>query len=825
MKMKIRTFLLAIVATAMTATAATTLEKGKWTITNADDNSLTITYNGQEFINAGYASATYRIEDTTTTGEINTSSMSPTTVTVVDSEDEFGTGKTMRRLYSDGTVKFLHTITVYDNVPFFVAQVSLTSVKPSNVIGSNHIVALASTTRSNPFNASGNQMIWVPFDNDGHGRYQLYDFNKEMVSHEVACVYNPTSGNGMVFGSIDHDKWKSGIKVEGLAKYYLREIELLSGYTSELTRDYDWDSGTTIPHGYVKGAEVKSARYMVGFFDDWRVGLETFGEACATVTPPATWEGGNPMGWSTWGVMMNHVNTPAVTESAQWIKDNLFDLGFHDKYDQTVISLDSFCDGWGMSPSEISNLGNKVLSDGTYREGLTKKQGLNMRLGLYGGMVIWDWTYDSEVGGTGTGDIPSYTWRDALLTYNGNAHHLFENGQYVAIDPTHPAFYYNMDYTLSRWALWNIKYIKMDFINAGICEGDSWYNPEITTGKMAYNYGMQIINELAAQYDMYIVESMAPLFPYKWAHGRRTCCDRFSEIGESEYVMNAISWAWWTDRLYAVNDPDQLVLHKDGYNQGETEGENRARVMTGVCTGAFMIGDSFSDKCVYTDNNGHTQGDVVAYPEASKVRALKMFGNADINAYVRENTGSFRPVKTNVSTSSGISTSQQAVYVFMRDTPDYVYVAMFNYNKYANRTEVVNFEDIDIETTNVKEIKELWTGEIITPTTYSFSYEIPAADARLFRIEKVVSGVDDITIDEEIDDAISVAIAGNECVVACSREISSVQVYDLSGRYVAGVDNVNHVQADFEVNVQGGVYIVNANMADGTKLTQKVLAR
>lgn len=118
-----------------------------------------------------------------------------------------------------------------------------------------------------------------------------------------------------------------------------------------------------------------------------------------------------------------------------------------------------------------------------------------MRLGLYGGMVIWDWTFDGDVPGTGTGSVPSYKWGDALLKFNGKEHRLFQNSSYCAIDPTHPAFYHNMDATLKRWSAYKIKYIKMDFINAGICEGDSWYNPEITTGVMAYNYGMRIVYE------------------------------------------------------------------------------------------------------------------------------------------------------------------------------------------------------------------------------------------------------------------------------------------------------------------------------------------
>lgn len=821
--MKLRNLILTIAAAAspLAASAETKLEQGRWSIVNGDDNTLNISFDGTEAIINAYAEVTYRIAGTGRSGHISSLSVSPASVAVVPFEDEIGTGRALTRVYYDGTATMTQTLNLYDAAPYIIAQVVVAPDSDGAVIESNNMVALASDTRWQLPVGTGHRMLWVPFDNDGHGRYEVYDASRSMTSHEVACVFDPATRFGFVAGSVDHDKWKSGITIEGQLKRFVKNFKLLSGYTSATTRDFDWESNTAIPHGYVKGAKAESARYLVGFFDDWRTGMETFAETCATIAPPAPWEGGNPMGWSTWGVMMNHVNTPAVKETAQWIKDNLFDLGFHDKNDQTVISLDSFCDGWGMTSAEISQLGNKFLGKGTYTEGRVKKQGLDMRLGLYGGMVIWDWTFDGDVPGTGIGGVPTYKWGEALLKYNGRPHSLFNGGQYCAIDPTHPAFYHNMDHTLKRWAAYKIKYIKMDFINAGICEGDSWYNPEITTGVMAYNYGMKIIYELAQKYDMYIVESMAPLFPYQWAHGRRTCCDRFSELGESEYVMNAMTWAWWTDRLYAVNDPDQLVLHKDGHNKQETEGENRVRATTGVCTGAFIIGDSFSDKCVYTDDsNSHAKGDVVAYPEESKARALKIFGNADINAYVRENTGSFRPIDVSYTTSS-----QQAAYAYMRDTPGHVYVAVFNFSKGAPRNGSITFESIGIEPSNIKEIKELWTGEAVTPQSSVFTYSVPPADVRLFRITKVVSGIEDIVVDDDSRHSLSAVISGNECVVSANADMASVTLHDLSGRTLARVDDINHVHAAFDVNVQKGVYIVSAVMADGTMISQKVAAK
>lgn len=798
---------------AMAADAATTLEKGRWNIVNNDDNTLTLSFDGRVAIDKAYAEVTYRFTGGEVKKTIKSSDLAPTSVSIEPVDDEIGTGEALTRVYTDGYATMTQTLNLYDNVPYIVAQVAVEPKAGSLKVESNRMIALASDERTQPLTGTTNNMIWVPFDNDGHGRYEVYTFpvSRSMTSHEVGCIYDRTTAEGFVFGSIDHDKWKSGITIEGKVNRYLSKLQLLSGYTAQTTRDLDWNTGTAIPHGYVKGSKVESARYLVGIFDDWRDGMEAFADACVAVEAPAQWDGGNPIGWSTWGVMQEYVNTPAVKETCQWIKDNLFDLGFHDKNDQTVVSLDSYCDGWGMSPSEISQLGNRFLSDGTYTEGRVKKEGLNQRLGMYGGMVIWEWSFDSDVPGTGIGDVPTYKWSDALLKYNGKKHRLFSGSKYYAIDPTHPAFYYNIESTLRRWSAYKVKYIKMDFINCGICEGDSWYDPEVTTGVMAYNYGMKIINEIAAKYDMYIVESMAPLFPYKWAHGRRTCCDRFSQLSESEYVMNAMSWAWWTDRLYAVNDPDQLVLHKNNYNHAETEGENRVRVTTGMCTGAFIIGDSFSSLCT-------NEGSVVGYPEESKAKALKMFGNADINAYVRENTGSFRPIDGGTYTSS-----QQTCYSFMRDTPDYVYVAIFNFISGSNRKGEMEYSKIGIDRANVKEIKELWSGESVEAGDNSFSYNVPGGDVKVFRLAKVTSGVDDIIIDSASAPAMTAVISGNECVVAANADMASVALYDMNGRCISRLDGINHVQATMEVNVQKGIYIVRATMADGTTLTAKVM--
>lgn len=114
---------------------------------------------------------------------------------------------------------------------------------------------------------------------------------------------------------------------------------------------------------------------------------------------------------------------------------------------------------------------------------------------------------------------------------------------------------------------------------------------------------------------------------------------------------------------------------------------------------------------------------------------------------------------------------------------------------------------------------------INAPSGESFSYEIPKGDARVYRITKAVASVGDIVADTAESNTLSAVIAAGQCVVAATRDIDSVGLYDLSGRCVARVDGIGHVQAVFDIDLRPGVYIVAADMVGGDRLTSKVTAK
>ncbi len=774
------------------------LTEGKWRVACNDSvKGLIIDYNGKRLFNNVYANAQYNKKGSKTTSILTSATISlKPTVTSYEVNDSLGTGRCYQFAYYKNGVTLKHRLTFYADKPYMIASAALESNEDTEV-ESRQIVAFATTASTSPFNGEMNRVLWVPFDNDGHIKYKNCTLTDNTVntSHEVTAIFDGDSRYGLVVGSIDHDTWKSGIKVKGTGGCTLTTLQCISGYANSDTRD-------ARSHGKISGKEISSARYLIGMFDDWREGLDTYAATNAQVAPPAQWTKGNPIGWSSWGVMQTVVNYEGVEETARFIKDSLYRYGFHDNDGKTVISLDAFAED-NITQENFLKLGTKVLANGSYIDNGKKRFGTDQTLGLYyGPFVIWEWTLDDKVNGTGTNGTPEYIWRDAALKVNGNIYKVSSNGGY-ATDPTHPAVKANIEYTLKLWNTWGIKYVKADFLNNGIIEGDSWYNPDIKTGVQAYNYGMKILLETAKLYDMYIVESISPIFPYQYAHGRRVSCDRFSEIAESEYVMNAVSYGWWTDKLYAVNDPDHLVMCKQNNGANETMGENRARATTGMVTGAYIFGDNFSLK-------GLKDGAKPGYATQSRKRAIEIMGNADINEYVRNNTGSFKPLE-----GDNPSESQQAESFFIRDTEKYFYLAVFNYSSSTTKKGKVSFGRMGIDPENVGEIKELWMNNKVTYDDNGLSYNVPAKDARVYRITKNTNtGIEEI---EKTTSDISIKAEENGTVsISADKEIKIVAIYNANGTLLSKSLCNNEKEITLPLEKGNNIYIIKTMFADGS---------
>ncbi|SHE98972.1 alpha-galactosidase [Dysgonomonas macrotermitis] len=637
---------------------------GKWKASYTQENKgVNIEKDAQLVFNNIYAS--YRLGDKL----ITTKDYADNTVKVNDISDKFGKASVLQITYSDNDLPTLvQSFYIYPDKDYILTEFTLES---SADISSNYMAPVNIDNAGQILGTGDNRALFIPFDNDCWIRYQSHPLAFDSLrSYEVTSIFNNDSRNGLVIGSIEHDSWKTGIDIGKSTKENIGSLTCFGGVADSLTRD-------SKQHGALIGKIIKSPKIFIGYFNDWRDGLEEYGRANAAVAPPKAWDKAIPFGWNSWGVLQFQLTYTKALEVSDYFKENLQNNNFVNPDKTVFIGLDS---GWNeFTEEELKAFVQKCKDNGQVA-------------GIYW-TPFTDWGKNPE---RTVQDVPEYKYKDIYIYANGNPQQL--DGAY-AVDPTHPAIEQQMKIKSELFRRCGFEYVKMDFMTHGAMEADTWYKKDIQTGVQAYNYGMELLNKYFG--DMYLNLSISPTFPSQYAQSRRIACDAWNKIKDTEYTMNAVSYGWWIDNVYQYNDADHIVL------QEATDGENRARVTSAVITGLYITGDDFS-------KGGSKEG---------KEKAMKYLTNAEVNAIA---TGrSFRPVEGN-----GAKSENQFI---RKDTEGNLYYVIFNYSE-ENITMNVPFERVGLDTAVGYKAKELWSGDNIDLKS---SLTIPAKDVVLIKISEL----------------------------------------------------------------------------------------
>lgn len=643
-----------------------TLNAGKWSLTyDAGTNSIDITKDSKLVYDNLYAS--YKLSDSL----VSTRQYAKHTVFTEKITDAFGEGYRYEVTYAGNNLPVLvQSFYVYPEKDYVLTDFTL---EDDHKIASNYMAPVNVDQMPEVLErGENNRALFIPFDNDCWIRYQSHPLTfTDLTSYEVTAIFNNDDREAIVIGSVEHDNWKSAITIGKGNIYNVGSLVCYGGAADKTTRD-------SKPHGALKGTKVKSPKVLLGFFEDWREGMEEYAQANAVVAPPKAWDKAVPFGWNSWGALQFKLTYPKALEVSDFYKENLQPHHFANADNLVYTGLDS---GWNsFSEEELKAFVDRCKANGQVA-------------GVYW-TPFTDWGKNPE---REIKEIPGCKYKDVYLYANGKPQEL--DGAY-AIDPTHPAIEAMMKSTSELFHRAGFEYVKMDFMTHGAMEADKWHNPEIQTGIQGYNYGMQLLDNYFG--DMYINLSISPVFPAQYAQSRRIACDAWNKMKDTEYTLNALSYGWWQDKVYQFNDPDHIVLRE------ATDGENRARVTSGVITGLFIAGDDFSE----------------GGSKEVKDKAMKYLTNAGINAIA--NGEAFRPVDGN-----GEKSENQFVRI---DKDGKAYYAVFNYADQELKM-TASLERLGLDASKEYKLKELWS-DIESTAKANLAVTVPASDVAVFKIEE-----------------------------------------------------------------------------------------
>ena len=612
-------------------------------------------------------------------------------IVVSELSDGFGEGMLIRIENKGEKVNLTQCYSFYKELPYFLCEVVL-STDAEEGISTNYIApvfACKGDYKTNVLSVTGEDVrfLFTPYDNDAFIRYSSMPLIAASESYEVTAIFDNTARNGIIAGSVTHDTWKTGIRAKQGGIDATVEFSIYGGASSAITRD-------NLPHGYVSGKEVTSPKIFLGFYNDYRDGMEAYGKANAVIAPPLAWDKGIPMGWNSWSAVADKVSYATYTDSSDFVKENLQDHSFSE--DGIVyINFDSFWDN--LTEKELKEAAQHVRDNGQIP-------------GIY--MTPFTYWGGGYTAGTVPGTNNSYSWQDIVLKdEKGTILPAVDGG--VSVDPTHPGTIMNLEYQLKRFQEWGFSYVKMDFMSHGAREG-VFYNKDITTGTQAYNYGMQQIHEILGEklenQEFFISFSIAPLFPSQYAHSRRISCDVFGTIDNTEYMLNSLTYGWWINgTIYPFNDPDHIVLYNSfNHKNAILYNEGLSRYISAAIAGTMLIdSDDFRIK------------------EARK-RAVEMLTCEEINAVAKRHIA-FRPVEGNTKDAACDT------FISYEDSEDALYLAVFNFSSSQAKTMKVNSERIGLDPSIEYEMYDLWSKET-KKITGDFEIQLEAAQPKLFRI-------------------------------------------------------------------------------------------
>lgn len=570
----------------------------------------------------------------------------------------------------------------YENSKFFLTDMNVTSTSNITI----DFMEPIATNTLNIGNFSDERILSTPYtNNDDFGVCPVNNFGTfNGTSNWVCSIFDNTNLTGFVAGAATTAKWKSS--------QYLAAASTANGPLNGFSV---YNNG-----GTQSGTLVNSDKFFLGYYTDYRIGLEEYGSKYAVGEAPMIWNGDVPIGYNNWYALRAKDPLTTMYNIVDYVDKNLKSFGY--KY----VNLDAT----SLTNSEKQTFANYCHSKGLKAGGYTCP------------FIVWESMMNSIIPGT------SYYYRDAILkdSNNNKLTWYLGTGAYV-LDATHPAGIAAITQFIQDFIDEGFDFIKLDFIDYGMQEGSHYDSTK--NGMQSFRSGMALIKQLvnAANRPIFLSESIAPLLPNSYAHSRRTGCDTEIGIGNKGYAgyerqaFNAVA-SWFTNgTIWKHNDADMAMV--DNYVGSEywlnSLSQNHARLLNSyIATGGGLW---------------------LASDNLPLVPAEKMNGilkNSSILEVVKMGKAG-RPVK--MTNFLHLSESCPAITYVTAINGDRI-VAVSNWSKTNAASIDINWSDIGLNSASSYYVVDLYRNENLGRFTskYITSFKGAAHDSLLLRVSSTV---------------------------------------------------------------------------------------
>lgn len=572
-------------------------------------------------------------------------------------------GRVIYATYEENGLRLVQHFELLSGKPFFVLSCYVEDLRHKTT-ESNYIAPLVfgyPDENCNPlFRSLDQKMLLVPYDNDMWVRYESAPLRPGRTSYDITAIYDEKTNNGLIIGALDFTEWKNAVQCSSTdARCYTA----FSGIADAGTHD-------CMPHGTLIGDTVTSSRFMCGWYDDIRFGLEEYGRVCMEGKPSFSWNGPVPFGWNSFaGVSFEMPLIQHWKEASRFIKEET--PNFCDNNGVTYINLDA---NFFLSKKELRNaikeMHERGQKAGSYMAPLISHSLL--------GMI--------PLRGSAGKTMKSIAMKDS----EGKTFPAVDGS--VPVDITLPAAEKNLRLWIQELVDDGFDYIKIDFLSHGAVEGPR-HDKNVRTGRQALSRIYDILREELDPEkigrEIFVDLSIAPLFPAGGGHARRCCCDAFGHHEDVRYVLNALNFGWWTSgTLYRFADPDHTVLYHAFPDKREATDLNsaRSRFLASAISGTVML---------LSDNYGPTGEETDV--QNAKERAVELANNPEINRIARIGTA-FRPLELKSDTAD--------LYYLHHDGS--IYVAVFNFDS-QDKEMMIPVEKIGAP--RAGNVSHLWSGK------------------------------------------------------------------------------------------------------------------